>query len=136
MDSKLLELSDLLKELRDRKSELEHSLKGINGEIEDITKEMIEMMTTEELTSFNRNGIMFSLVVQEYPAPETERKDELWNVMKEQGYEHLFSINSQTLQATVKELISNNDGVLPDWLDGLIKIAEKSSIRVTRSKKY
>lgn len=136
MDSKLLELSDLLKELRDRKSELEHSLKGINGEIEDITKEMIEMMTTEELTSFNRNGTMFSLVVQEYPAPETERKDELWDVMKEQGYEHLFSINSQTLQATVKELISNNDGVLPDWLDGLIKIAEKSSIRVTRSKKY
>ena len=135
MDNKLLELSDFLKELKDKKTELEFKLKNLNGEIESVTTEMIDMMTTEELSSFNRNGVNFSLVMQEYPSPEPERKAELYDVMKEQGYEELFSINSQTLQATVKELMSNNAGALPDWLDGLIKIAEKASIRVTKSKK-
>lgn len=136
MNTKLLELSDRLKELRTTKSDLEREVKGINEEIDGITTEMIDLMTTEELTSFNRNGTTFSLVTQEYPAPEPERKGELWEVMKKNGFEDLFTINSQTLSATVKELIAANEGILPEWLDGLIKIAEKNSIRVAKSKKY
>ena len=136
MNTKLLELSDRLKELRTQKSDLEREVKGINEEIDGVTTEMIDLMTTEELTSFNRNGTTFSLVTQEYPAPEPERKGELWEVMKKNGFEDLFTINSQTLSATVKELIAANEGVLPEWLDGLIKIAEKISIRVAKSKKY
>ena len=136
MNTKLLELSDRLKELRTQKSDLEREVKGINEEIDGVTTEMIDLMTTEELTSFNRNGTTFSLVTQEYPAPEPERKGELWEVMKKNGFEDLFTINSQTLSATVKELIAANGGVLPEWLDGLIKIAEKNSIRVAKSKKY
>lgn len=136
MNTKLLELSDRLKELRTQKSDLEHEVKGINEEIDGVTTEMIDLMTTKELTSFNRNGTTFSLVTQEYPAPEPERKGELWEVMKKNGFEDLFTINSQTLSATVKELIAANEGVLPEWLDGLIKIAEKNSIRVAKSKKY
>ena len=136
MNTKLLGLSDRLKELRTQKSDLEREVKGINEEIDGVTTEMIDLMTTEELTSFNRNGTTFSLVTQEYPAPEPERKGELWEVMKKNGFEDLFTINSQTLSATVKELIAANEGVLPEWLDGLIKIAEKNSIRVAKSKKY
>ena len=136
MNTKLLKLSDRLKELRTQKSDLEREVKGINEEIDGVTTEMIDLMTTEELTSFNRNGTTFSLVTQEYPAPEPERKGELWEVMKKNGFEDLFTINSQTLSATVKELIAANEGVLPEWLDGLIKIAEKNSIRVAKSKKY
>ena len=136
MNTKLLELSDRLTELRTQKSDLEREVKGINEEIDGVTTEMIDLMTTEELTSFNRNGTTFSLVTQEYPAPEPERKGELWEVMKKNGFEDLFTINSQTLSATVKELIAANEGVLPEWLDGLIKIAEKNSIRVAKSKKY
>lgn len=136
MNTKLLELSDRLKELRTQKSDLEREVKGINEEIDGVTTEMIDLMTTEELTSFNRNGTTFSLVTQEYPAPEPERKGELWEVMKKNGFEDLFTINTQTLSATVKELIAANEGVLPEWLDGLIKIAEKNSIRVAKSKKY
>ena len=136
VNTKLLELSDRLKDLRTQKSDLEREVKGINEEIDGVTTEMIDLMTTEELTSFNRNGTTFSLVTQEYPAPEPERKGELWEVMKKNGFEDLFTINSQTLSATVKELIAANEGVLPEWLDGLIKIAEKNSIRVAKSKKY
>ncbi len=136
MNTKLLELSDKLKELRTQKSDLESAVKGVNEEIDGVTTEMIDIMTTEELTSFNRNGTVFSLVTQEYPAPEPERKGELWEVMKANGFEDLFTINSQTLSATIKELIASNEGILPEWLDGLVKLAEKNTIRVAKSKKY
>lgn len=61
---------------------------------------------------------------------------ELWEAMKANGYEDLFTINSQTLSATVKELMANNDGVLPEFLVGLIKIAEKHTIRMAKKKAY
>lgn len=136
MNTHLLELSDKLKDLRTKKSDLESQVKGVNEEIDNVTMEMIDLMTTEELTSFNRNGTTFSLVTQEYPSPEPTRKGELWEAMKKNGFEDLFTINSQTLSATVKELMANNEGLLPMWLEGLIKIAEKNSIRVAKSKKY
>ena len=136
MNTELLELSDRLKTLREEKGEIEKRTKEINAEIDGITMQMIDLMTTEELTSFNRNGTTFSLVTTEYPSPEPERKGELWEAMKRNGFEDLFTINSQTLSATVKELMANNEGSLPEWLDGLIKIAEKNSIRVAKSKKY
>ena len=135
VDNRLLELSDQLKELRLKKSDLDAQTKGVNEEIDGVTTEMIGIMTTEELTSFNRNGTTFSLVTTEYPAPEPERKGELWEAMKANGFEDLFTINSQTLSATVKELISENDGILPMWLEGLIKVAEKNTIRIAKSKK-
>lgn len=134
MNSKLLEMSDVLKELRDKKRKLEFELKGINAEMESYIKDMLEIMATEELTSFKRNGATFTVVINKYPSPEPERKDELWEVMKDKGYEHLFTINSKTLQATVKELITNNNDMLPDWLDGLIKTTEKATISVTNPK--
>lgn len=136
MNTELLTLSDKLKELRAEKSDLESKAKSVNEEIDGVQMQMIDLMTTEELTSFNRNGTTFSLVTQSYPAPEPERKGELWEAMKENGFEDLFTINSQTLSATVKELMANNEGNLPEWLDGLIKIAEKNSIRMAKSKKY
>lgn len=136
LNTQLLILSDKLKDLKSKKSVLDAQTKSINEEIDGVTAEMIELMTNEELTSFKRDGTTFSLVIQEYPAPEPDRKPELWDAMKANGFEDLFTINSQTLTATVKELITENGGVLPAWLDGLIKVAEKNSIRMTKSKKY
>lgn len=136
MNNKLLELSDRLKLLKERKSELEAQTKKVEEEIDGVTTEMIGIMTTEELTSFKRDGTTFSLVVQEYPSAESDRKPELWDAMRANGYDELFSINSKTLSATVKEIMTENGGVLPEWLEGLIKIAEKNSIRLTKSKKY
>lgn len=51
------------------------------------------------------------------------------------GFDHLFTINTMTLGATVKELKANNDDILPDWLEGVIQIYEQPSIRVAKSRK-
>ena len=136
LNNKLLELSDKLRDLKAGKAELDTQMKSVNAEIEDVTMEMIEIMTTDEVDNFSRNGMNFSLVTSEYPSPEPERKGELWEAMKANGFEDLFTINSQTLSATVKELMANNDGLLPEFLVGLIKIAEKHTIRKAKKKSY
>lgn len=134
MDTKLLQLSDKLKKLREKKERLDNEVKANNEEIEVTQNSMIEIMMSEELMSFNRDGVVFSLVNQQFPSAEPNKKIELWAAMKKQGYEDLFTINSRTLQGTLKEIITNNEDNIPDWLDGLIKMSEKIIIRVSKSK--
>lgn len=131
-ETKMLELADQLKQLRDRKAELDFETKEVNKQIEGVELDLIQEMTTEECESFKRNGVLFSLVRKEYPSAIPEMKGELYEVMKQRGFEHLFTINTQTLQATLKELKANNDDLMPEWLDGLVQIAEKQSIQVRK----
>jgi hypothetical protein len=126
------ELLEFLIELRDDKAELENRLKGLNGEIDGIEQELIEDMLQSEDASFNHKGVTCSLVRREFVSPEALRKDDLWAAMRVRGFEHLFTINSQTLSGTIKELKLNNDDQLPEWLDGLVKITEKPSIRLMK----
>lgn len=131
----IFELADKLKDLRTRKQETDAELKGINAEIEYIESQMIEVMVDEELQSFKRGKLMFSLTVSEYPAAIPDKRDELYEVLKRKGFEYLFTINSRTLSSNVKELIQENDGELPEWLQGLISIYEKNSITVRKAVK-
>ena len=133
-ESRMLHTADTLKALRDKTNELQAQLKEVQAQIDDTEAALIEMMTTEECSGFDRSGSRFSLVIKEYPGAVPEEKDELYAQMRLHGFDHLFTINTQTLSATVKELKSNNDDVLPEWLEGLIRIYEQPSIRVTKSK--
>lgn len=129
------EVLEFLVELRDRKAELDSQIKTLNGEIESVEYELITDMLQNEDASFNHKGITCSLVQREFVSPEQERKSDLWDAMKINGFEDLFTINSQTLSGTIKDLKSNNDDQLPGWLYGLVKITEKPSIRLSKGKK-
>ncbi len=130
MDNIMFGLSDQLKALKAEKDERTAALKQTNAEIAEVENELITAMINAEISSFKRNGQGFSLVIQSYPQAEPEQKDALYEKLKMRGYEHLFTINSQTLTSTLKEMVVANDGEMPDWLDGLVKNFEKSSIRM------
>ena len=145
-EKSMLAAADTLKALRDEKMELQAKLKEVQESIDAVEAELIQLMTDEECTGFDRNGSRFSLVIREFPGAVPEEKEELYRRMRAHGFDHLFTINTpqqwrnitdaaQTLSATVKELKANNDDVLPDWLEGVIQIFEQPSIRVSRSKK-
>jgi len=133
-EKSMLAAADTLKALRDEKLELQEKLKGVQEGIDAVKAELIQYMTDEECTGFDRNGSHFSLVIREYPGAVPEEKEELYRRMREHGFEHLFTINVQTLSGTIKELKANNDDVLPDWLEGVIRIYEEPNIRVTKSR--
>ena len=134
-EKRMMATADTLKALRDEKAALQTKLKEVQADIDSVEAELISLMTDEECTGFDRNGIRFSLVIKEYPGAVPEEKEELYRRMRSHGFDHLFTINTQTLSATVKELKANNDDTLPDWLEGVIRIFEQPSIRVSKSKK-
>ncbi len=134
-ETTMLTTADKLKELRDQKSELQTQLKSVQEAIDETEAALIQVMTDEECSGFDRNGTRFSLVIREFPGAVPEEKEELYRRMRLHGFDHLFTINTQTLGATVKELKANNDDTLPDWLEGVIRIFEQPSIRVSKSKK-
>ncbi len=129
------ELLEFLVELRENKAELDRKMKSLNAEITSVEDELITDMIENEDASFNHKGVTCSLVQREFVSPELERKNDLWTVMKENGFEDLFTINSQTLSGTIKDLKANNEDILPEWLEGLVKISEKPSIRLTKGKR-
>ena len=132
MNEELLNMADKFLELRDKKAELDSQSKEIGHQIDEMEKQIIQLMTDNEIDSFKRNGILYSVVTREFQSANVERKDELYRIMKEKGFEHLFTINTNTLSATVKELIAENEGKLPEWLDGLINQTEKQAIRIKK----
>lgn len=132
-ETRMLELADQLIVLREKRDAVQDELKEINADIEATEAAMIEIMTAEECAGFKRGNRTFSLVIREYPGAVPENKAQLYEEMRNHGFDHIFTINPMTLSATVKELKTENDDVLPEWLDGLVRVFEKASISVRKS---
>lgn len=132
-ENNMMGYADTFRELRDKKSELEYAVKQVNEELQVVERDLIQSMTDNECDGFKHNGKNFVLMTKEYPSAVVERKAELYDAMKEQGFEHLFTINTNTLSATIKELKGCNDDQLPEWLSGLVKNAEKVSIQLRKA---
>lgn len=132
-NNELFTLSDQYLETRDKKQGLEQELKDVSKLLEQIEVELIQRMTDNEINSFKRNGVLFSMVSREFESANPETKEELYKRFKERGYENLFTINANTLSGFVKESKRENEGVLPDWMEGLINTFEKQTIRVKKN---
>jgi len=125
-------LSDALLDARKAKEHAKAALKEVTAVVDDIEAQLIEAMVSSELENFKRNGVQFILANKSHISAEPERKDDLWVAMKEQGYEHLFGINANTLSGEIKRLMEENNGELPEWLNGLVKQYQEPEIRIKK----
>ena len=108
----MLTIADRLSVLKEQKSGLMAQMKDLNRQIDEATNALVQMMVDQECTSFHRGNHMFVLAVKEYLSAIPEEKERLYAAMKENGFEHLFTIPTNTLSATLKELKTNNDDEL------------------------
>lgn len=127
------QVAERILELREDKFDLETKIKAINKELEDTEWQLINIMTDKELESFKHKGISFTVAKREFKSANPETKDELYLQFRNRGMDYLFSINANTLSAKVKELTEENDGVMPEWLDGLINTFEKQYISIRKN---
>lgn len=141
---KLFTLADRLRNLREEKDTKNARLKEINSEIEIVEQELSDAMTEAECPNFTRGGKQFIMTTTTRWSAEKARKEELYNALKEQGHNHLFTVNTQTLGSFVREQVeetANDDGEthVPDWLLGLVKsyddvgISMKTAIKKSKS---
>jgi len=132
----MFELADKLKELRERKTELAEETKANNAEIEQAEFQLSQLMASTETQSFQRAGTLFYLTTKTYASANKEQKDELFDALRNEGYGSLITetINANSLSAFVKEQMSENDDVLPDWLDGKVNVFDKVTVGIRKSK--
>ncbi len=137
IDSKMFQLADRLRELKEAKKQAEQQVKDINAEIDKTDYALSELMAESETQSFTRSGTMFFLTTTTRASTLSEMKTELYEVLKEKGFGDLVyeTVNANSLSAFVKEQTVENEDALPDWLDGLVKVFEKTSVGVRKSAK-
>ena len=132
----MFELADRLKELRERKAELAEETKANNTEIEQAEYDLSQLMAQTETQSFQRAGTLFYLTTKTYASADKEHKDELFDALRNEGYGSLITetVNANSLSAFVKEQMSENDDVLPDWLEGKVNVFDKVTVALRKSK--
>lgn len=129
-NSVMFELADRLKTLKEEKKQKEIELRNIGDMLTEIEAALAEFMTLNETPNFTYGGTSFSLRTNLKALAVSGKKDELYNLLKNEGYGSLVveTVNPSSLSAFIKEQISENENELPEWLDGLINIFEKSTV--------
>jgi hypothetical protein len=137
MSGKMFELSDALKELRVEKKFAEQEVKRINAKIDETDYALSELMAETETQSFSRAGTMFYLTNTTRASAMTDKKTELYDALRVNGFGDLVyeTVNANSLSAFVKEQTTENDYLLPNWLEGLVNVYEKTSVGVRKSTK-
>lgn len=133
--TQLFELADQLKELRDMKKELEQELKELNAQLDETDIALASAMLESETQNFTRSGVMFCLTSTTRASATAERKEDLFDALRTAGFGDLIyeTVNANSLSAFVKEQITENDETLPDWLNGLVNVYEKTTVGVRKA---
>ena len=131
----LFALADELRELKEIKKRLEDELKTVGLEIDCIDADLAQRMADAETQNFTRNGTMFCLTSTTRASATAGRKDELFEALREAGYGDLVyeTVNANSLSAFVKEQTTENGDALPQWLDGLVTVFEKTTVGVRKA---
>lgn len=134
-ETRLFEWADKLKALRDRKDELEAELKQVNMDIDNADWHLSNLMAETETQNFTRAGTMFCLTTKTRASARAGQKDELFAALRGEGYGDMITetVNANSLSSFVKEQIAENGDALPDWLDGLVSVFEKTTVGLRRS---
>jgi hypothetical protein len=92
-------------------------------------------MAESETQNFTRAGTTFCLVTKTRASAKAGRKDDLFEALRGEGYGDMITetINANNLSAFVKEQIAENGDALPEWLDGLVSVFEKTSVGVRKA---
>ena len=131
----LFALADELRELKETKKRLEDELKAVGSDIDRVDTDLAKRMIDAETQNFTRNGTMFCLTNSVRASATAGRKEELFEALRAAGYGDLVheTVNANSLSAFVKEQTSENGDNLPEWLDGLVTVFEKTTVGVRKA---
>jgi 3-methyladenine DNA glycosylase AlkC len=126
MDNPIFVVADRYRKLREQRDEQAAILKEMNANLEKVEAEFIQEMVDEECGNLTRGNKQFVMTITTRWSANKDRKDELYAVLRQQGFDHLFSVNAQTLGSFVREQAEENadrngDAQVPDWLSGLVR---------------
>lgn len=131
LDQKVREYKAIL----DRKDELAEQTKANNAAKEQLEQEICQLMVDEEKPSTIVDGFTYSLQqTTMYSKKSEEALAEagivFFDVLREQGLGDLIveKVDPRTLQSSVRAMVEENDGELPEELAECLSIYEKLTL--------
>jgi len=139
-ENPMLALADNFKTLREERDDLKDRLAAANEALKEAEHQLTDMMAEAECPNFTRGGKQFIMTTTTRWSAEAERKQELYDALRAGGYDHLFSVNHQTLGSFVREQVEetaddNGETHVPEWLAGLVKSFDDVGITMRRASK-
>jgi chromosome segregation ATPase len=136
-NDRMFALAERLRELREKKDAVEQELKDINQALDDTNYELSELMAETETQNFTRGGMMFYLTTKTRASAVAGTKEELFDALRAQGYGSLVTetVNANSLSSFVKEQMEANGEALPDWLEGLVSVFDKTQVALKKAMK-
>ena len=133
--NQMFQLADRLKNLRDEKKDLEQQMKTLNAQLDETDFALAAAMAESETQNFTRAGMIFCLTNTTRASAMAEQKEALFEALRAGGYGDLIyeTVNANSLSAFVKEQIMENDEALPDWLNGLVNVYERTTVGVRKA---
>ena len=139
-------LADRFKTLREERDALKNQLTAANKALDDAEHKLTDAMAEAECPNFARSGKLFIMTTTPRWSAEKERKQELYDALRKGGYEHLFTVNPQTLASFIREQVEDNaaanaeslcgsDTHVPAWLDGLVTSYDDIGITMKQASK-
>jgi len=138
--TEIFALADRFKALREERDDLKEKLTAANKALDEAEAQLTDVMAGAECPNFTRGGKQFIMTTTTRWSAEKERKDELYATLRENGYDHLFTVNHQTLGSFIREQVEetaddNAEAHVPAWLDGLVKSYDDIGITMKKSNK-
>ena len=123
--------AEFLSHLKDNKNQVEEELKQIKKQIE----KQEQKLDHEEQSFKGFNNITYSLKTTVIPNVLAENRPLLIQALKENGFEYLVKeeVNAKTFKSFVNEQGWEEDEQLPEYLQGIVKLYEKTTIGTRRS---
>lgn len=132
-------LSDYAKELADADllvKELTAKLDDAKSKREEITELFIKEMQDQDLTEVSVDGIGKKFIVRKdtYANYLVENKDNVFNALRDMGVGDIIKedVNPKTFNSTIKTILEENNGVLPDCLSEYVNLFEKSKVGILK----
>ena len=131
MEGNLSEFSDRYLACKARVDALSDMLKDANVDKDAAEEALVDAMVNAGVTGFKTDdGVGISAVRKAQYSCPAESKDALYKVLREQGMDYLFSVQTQTLNKFAKDMAERNGGVLDEAFVGLLSPFEKVGLQV------
>lgn len=128
-----------LRELKDKKTELDLEMKALGAEINSCEASLVSAMTDAECTNTTIKGYSYSLTVKEHYNLLAADRDTAINLIRNYGYaaENVYSsrFESRTFESIMREIAEQNGGELPDEFEGVVSPFVQLGVSVRKVKK-
>jgi len=99
-----------------------------NQKVIDETEEKLgQLMIESEMQNFNKNGVTYYLTTKFNCSAAAGMQEELFDVLRENDAGDLIkpTVNANSLKSWVKEMMADNEGELPVFLEGKVNVYER-----------